>query len=256
MELLSSTLGDSISYFIYNGYSNNCLAGADLSPLIYLYYLNQSDKTSTLEILDEHSSNVLKKISRISFFPSSLSKQGPVLVAAEIKDNEILLKGIRDSTLFRTTTLNGSALFHDTGRANLSVISDSGSIAWVAWQGIIGGQPNIFIARTLMSTEVDNSLTLINSKSTLRTLKFEMAQNYPNPFNPTTIINYSVSKRCLVMIKVYDVLGKEVKTLVNEERRSGNYSVEFDGSKLSSGVYFYRMQAGDFIETKKLILLK
>ena len=132
----------------------------------------------------------------------------------------------------------------------------SGSIAWVAWQGIIGGQRNIFIARTLLSTEIDTNLTLINSKSTLRTLKFEMAQNYPNPFNPTTIINYSVSKRSLVIIKVYDVLGKEVKTLVNEERRSGNYNVEFDGSKLSSGVYFYRMQAGDFIETKKLILLK
>lgn len=85
---------------------------------------------------------------------------------------------------------------------------------------------------------------------------FSLQQNYPNPFNPTTIISYSVSISSLVTIKIYDILGKEIQTLVNEEKHSGNFEVEFDGSKYSNGVYFYRMQAGDFIETKKLILLK
>jgi hypothetical protein len=81
-------------------------------------------------------------------------------------------------------------------------------------------------------------------------------QNYPNPFNPVTTIDYSVPKIGFVTIKVYDILGREVMTLLNENKLVGNYNVEFNASKLVSGVYFYRMQAGDFVQTKKLILLK
>lgn len=87
-------------------------------------------------------------------------------------------------------------------------------------------------------------------------LSFYLSQNYPNPFNPITTINYSVSKPSFISIKVYDVLGKIIKTLVNEEKPVGNYSVEFNANKHASGIYFYTMQAGNFIETKKLILLK
>jgi hypothetical protein len=86
--------------------------------------------------------------------------------------------------------------------------------------------------------------------------KYSLTQNYPNPFNPSTIINYSVPKAGLVTIKVYNVLGKEMSTLVNEEKTAGNYSVQFYGNHLSSGVYFYMMQAGGFVQTKKLLLLK
>ena len=85
---------------------------------------------------------------------------------------------------------------------------------------------------------------------------FELRQNYPNPFNPVTTINYSVFKSSFVTIKVYDFLGREVTTLVHENKTSGNYSVEFNAGKLVSGVYFYRMQAGEFVQTKKLVLLK
>ena len=85
---------------------------------------------------------------------------------------------------------------------------------------------------------------------------FNLLQNYPNPFNPTTIINYSVPKTSFVTIKLYDVLGKVIKTLVNEEKPVGNYNFELNAYTLTSGIYFYRMQAGNFVETKKLILLK
>ena len=84
---------------------------------------------------------------------------------------------------------------------------------------------------------------------------WNLFQNYPNPFNPTTI-NYSVPKTSFVIIKVYDVLEKIVATLINEEKMPGNYNVEFDGSDLPSGVYFYQLDAGDFVATKKLLLLK
>lgn len=85
---------------------------------------------------------------------------------------------------------------------------------------------------------------------------FILHQNYPNPFNPTTSIEYQLVDAEKVSLKVYDVLGREVKTLVNEEKLPGNYSVTFDASNLSSGIYFYRMQSGKFIDTKKMILLK
>ena len=87
-------------------------------------------------------------------------------------------------------------------------------------------------------------------------VNFMLAQNYPNPFNPTTNIEYQIPNREFVTLKVYDVLGNEVATLVNEEKPGGSYTIKFDGSKLSSGVYFYRLQAGEYSSTKKLILMK
>jgi hypothetical protein len=85
---------------------------------------------------------------------------------------------------------------------------------------------------------------------------FELFQNYPNPFNPSTRIRYEIPERSFVSIKVYDVLGKEIANLVNEVKLIGNYEVDFDGSELTSGVYYYRVSAGDFIQTKKMVLLK
>lgn len=87
---------------------------------------------------------------------------------------------------------------------------------------------------------------------------FTLLQNYPNPFNPATIINYTIPDQEKVVLKVFDVIGNEIATLIDKEQSAGNYSVEFSTSvlNLSSGIYFYRMQAGSFIETKKMILLK
>jgi hypothetical protein len=87
-------------------------------------------------------------------------------------------------------------------------------------------------------------------------VSYNLSQNYPNPFNPLTTINYSVPKSEFVKIKVFDLLGREVITLVNEYKPVGNYTVQFNANKLSSGVYFYRMESGFYSQTKKLILLK
>jgi glucose/arabinose dehydrogenase len=97
--------------------------------------------------------------------------------------------------------------------------------------------------------------TSINSRSEIP-LKFSLKQNYPNPFNPSTKINYSIAKDEHVSIKVYDILGNEVETLVNKAEAPGNYEVILNGSQMASGVYIYRIEAGAFIWSKKMILLK
>ena len=95
----------------------------------------------------------------------------------------------------------------------------------------------------------------------LTTQNFVLHQNYPNPFNPKTVINYSISQADFVSLKVYDILGNEITTLVNEHKTAGNYFIEFsaiggDGYSLPSGIYFYRMQVGNFNDTKKFMLIK
>lgn len=85
---------------------------------------------------------------------------------------------------------------------------------------------------------------------------FRLSQNYPNPFNPSTSIEYSIPEQSFVELKVYDVLGNEVASLVNQDQSAGSYRVDFSGTGLTSGTYFYRLQASGFIETAKMILLK
>lgn len=86
--------------------------------------------------------------------------------------------------------------------------------------------------------------------------EYSLSQNYPNPFNPTTVINYSIPEAGLVELKVYDVLGREVMTLLNREMTAGAHKVELNASRLSSGVYFYTLKVGEFLSTKKMLLLK
>jgi hypothetical protein len=85
---------------------------------------------------------------------------------------------------------------------------------------------------------------------------FFLSQNYPNPFNPLTTINYSIAKQGIVSLKIYDILGNEIMTLVNEVKPSGNYSAQFNASALASGMYIYKLQSGDFVKARKMILIK
>ena len=85
---------------------------------------------------------------------------------------------------------------------------------------------------------------------------YKLNQNYPNPFNPSTNIEYSIPSESFVELKVYDVLGNEIASLVNEQQQAGVYRADFTANNLSSGIYFYKLQAGNFIETKKMVLLR
>jgi hypothetical protein len=103
--------------------------------------------------------------------------------------------------------------------------------------------------------KVWNFLTDVNESPTLPEWT-ELFQNYPNPFNPTTTIGFKVQSSAFVSLKVFDLLGREVATLANEERQPGEYSMTFDASNLPSGVYLYKMTSGSFTDVKKLILVR
>lgn len=97
-------------------------------------------------------------------------------------------------------------------------------------------------------TGVEKSLTLPSTP--------HLFQNYPNPFNPSTIISYQIPEEKFVSLKVFDLIGRELRTLVNETQKAGFYSVSFDASQLSSGIYFYSLPLGTFTQTKRMIILK
>jgi hypothetical protein len=98
--------------------------------------------------------------------------------------------------------------------------------------------------------------TVAGIENNVTPVTFSLSQNYPNPFNPVTKISYSVAKAGNVKITVYDILGNTVYTVVNHKHDAGNYSADFDGSKLSSGTYIYKIESGDFSDVKKMTLVK
>ncbi len=117
-----------------------------------------------------------------------------------------------------------------------------------------------WVPEYLLGCEIDgeaygNIITAVESEKEI-IHDFILYQNYPNPFNPSTTIKFTIPKSEKVIIKVFDVLGKEASELLNEKKSAGTYEIEFSGSNLSTGVYFYRMQAGNFIDTKKFLLVK
>ena len=114
--------------------------------------------------------------------------------------------------------------------------------------GAFGGPYSAFIGYSVVGIKNNGNSSVITN--------FALYQNYPNPFNPVTNINYDVYERNLITLKVFDLLGREVKTLVNRIQNAGSYSVSFDAENLSSGTYFYRLESDKFSDTKKFVILK
>ncbi|HSP86891.1 MAG TPA: T9SS type A sorting domain-containing protein, partial [Ignavibacteriaceae bacterium] len=111
----------------------------------------------------------------------------------------------------------------------------------------------------LKQTDFDGTFNysqVVEVKNNYIPAEYSLFQNHPNPFNPATTIQYQIPKDGLVTIKIYDILGTEVKTLVNEQQSIGRYTINFDAGDLASGVYVYRVQINDFIATKKMMLVK
>jgi len=132
-----------------------------------------------------------------------------------------------------------------------------GDLNWFPAQKAIWLQHQTEIMNHILSEDTSQiNITGIKQLSNNIPGSFSLSQNYPNPFNPSTEIQYSIPKSGLVTLRVYNMLGQEIVTLVNQKQQAGSYTVNFDASKLASGVYLYRIQTGDFSLTKKMTLLK
>lgn len=108
---------------------------------------------------------------------------------------------------------------------------------------------------TILKT-TNGGIVFAGSNQEIYPKSYELSQNYPNPFNPTTKINFALTKQGFVTLKIYDITGREIKTLVNEVKQAGYYSITFSVSDLSSGIYFYRIKAGNYVQTKRMVYIK
>jgi len=158
------------------------------------------------------------------------------LIDSTIIPNHIYWYAVTSYTLPDITILP----FKDpiTGEIRYDTLWSSGSESWIGMN-----------ASSILVTDVNLNSDIVPSE-------FKLWQAYPNPSNPNTLLKYSIPRTEKVTLKVYDILGREAATLVNEKQEPGTYTVEFDGSQFSSGVYFYRLEAGSFNDIKKLILLR
>ncbi|MFZ1519742.1 MAG: T9SS type A sorting domain-containing protein, partial [Ignavibacteriaceae bacterium] len=194
------------------------------------------------------------------------SKADIGLLESEMNSNILIWSDRRTPSGFYAQRLDkfGTKVWGDSDKAitnqspgTNAIVSDGNNGAIVIWAD---DEPlnGIFAQQISKNGNLGEVLTSINDDNYFNRIpySFKLFQNYPNPFNPSTIINYSIVDQELVNLDVYDILGQKVAQLVNEVQEAGNHSVVFDASKLTSGIYLYRLQSGSYSSTKKMLLTK
>jgi hypothetical protein len=139
----------------------------------------------------------------------------------------------------------------NTGSTGNSSIDISDSAAHVIWEDTRDGNPEIYYKKNIFSFPV--GITPVNNETPS---SYSLSQNYPNPFNPVTNIKFSIPKTGFVKLTVYDAAGRETAALFNGVLSAGTYNYDFDASRLTSGIYFYKLQSGSFVQTRKMMLIK
>jgi hypothetical protein len=165
---------------------------------------------------------------------------------------EDVVVGSRDNYLYCIAGNGDSLIFQNQFSDWLYSVNVVPSIDGNYTYEILAGTRDGIVASLSGGTD---TVTTVENSQQLPT-EYVLHQNYPNPFNPSTKIEFKIPDAGLVNLKVYDLLGREVITLVDEDLQAGNYNINYDASGLASGIYFYTLQAGEFISTKKMIYLK
>lgn len=166
-------------------------------------------------------------------------------------NSNLLIEICFDNTSYTTssTVASTTGAPFDTRQFNRHMDNGTGcSLTNSSGYSYTTGRPNIMLVMNLATGNTNNNSSVPQT--------YSLSQNYPNPFNPVTKINFAIPKQSFVTLKVYDVLGREVKTLVNEIKTVGYYSVDFNASDFSSGVYFYRFETEGFTDVKRMLLIK
>jgi len=160
-------------------------------------------------------------------------------------------KGVFMSSNYGQTWEDINAGFPKFSLNNIVPASSNIRTLFISGINLFAGTNGIGVWRRALS-----EITGVNENGDELPKKYALEQNYPNPFNPSTTFSFSISSESFISLKVFDILGSEVATIISQEMPAGKHSHQWNASSLSSGVYFYRLQAGSFIETKKLVLLR
>ncbi len=231
--------------FIYEGVFLSSNYGQDWTSL------GSSYAYSTIYTLNWSGNNIVAGIDNGMYFRSI---EGDTTWVQKGPNDRVYSTATEDSIIL-TSTYSGVYLSMDWGE-NWTKI-DSGFSGPIYALAIVGSE--LFAAdgnNNIWKSLISHFVTGVKEISYVTVSNFSLYQNYPNPFNPTTTIKYSVPQNDFVNLTIYDILGKAIKTLVNEEKPAGEYEVNFDASNLSSGVYLYKLQTGSYTQVKKLMLLK
>ena len=227
--------------------NNTIVFSSTLDTIGYYYKISYLDTSSN--IIWQKTYSFPQQVNSLnSVFNSSIVITGFVLQGSTIGINKLSLT---DSTIYTKTFLHpGYTLIGARSTANSS---DDGFI--------LTGVADINLKSYLLIIKTDSLfnaplITNISNISESSKDNFELYQNYPNPFNPITRINYTIQNQGAVLLRIYDITGREIKTLVNEVKSPGKYTVDFNGSNLASGVYFYKLEINGYRETKRMLLLK
>jgi hypothetical protein len=208
-------------------------------------------------------SSILPSFNLDEFSNKPLSRNGNILALVYLDNNQYNLKVLKDTTWYKTKIINEDTLV--TNKSETRVFVEKDSIVWIAYTGIKGAQRHLFLQKVIPNWEIDDEATGVEEKiKSQKNSEYKLYQNYPNPFNPATNIIFTIgadgrstiSGEVLVQLKVYDVLGREVAVLVNELRKPGRYQIPFSGISLPSGIYFYRLRAGEHTDIKRMLLIK
>lgn len=253
---------------------------------------NNADTLVTItQSNSSHSGSSALKGECIPYFPPFLPVMGPVGICAGVDDEGFPIE-FRYNSLkgyYKFNPQGGDQLFitlwvsADTQAIGVGSVLLNGATSYtefalpityidaatpnkciISFQIINSGGGFVTLGSEMYLDDLSLSMDMVSDVADeFQPLTFQLEQNYPNPFNPSTKIRYSIPNVTLsgvegsrVLLKVYDVLGNEIATLVNEEKPVGSYEVDFNSSQLSSGVYLYKLTAGSFVETKKMILLR
>ncbi len=242
---------------LLNGETIKFIERADTLPIASIEELNLAVKSDTLDL------NTESELIFSDYYYVVFGEKADSLISNEFNVNF-------KCELVKLSTGEVVGVFEEVNynKANLEEYGQQGYL--VDCSGIEAGKYYLRLTTTvneevglsLSDIQMDNvlleksKLNIRNFKGSSIPLEYSLEQNYPNPFNPTTTIRYQIPKDGLVTLKVYDILGAEVSTLINEEMVAGKYEVNFDAGALASGVYIYRLNVNDFVNVKKMVLVK
>jgi photosystem II stability/assembly factor-like uncharacterized protein len=233
-------------------YQDSAVAISSLNRIFYCHNRMHSDSAAYntlrayfLNLASTHNTDTTFSRTAAELSRKCLVKQKNYVAA--ISEYEDVVENSTDSSEIQIAEISIIELYIILNSVEGDAMGFTGRLAHLKPSGLRDGMNKI---REKMGREKSQSTNVNIPK------QFSLSQNYPNPFNPLTKINYAIPNTTKVTLKIYDVLGKLVKTLVNETKDAGVYNVTFDGSTLASGIYFYKIEAGDFVESKKMVLVK